>query len=197
MTEQGSQKSSIVNSTLYVLVTGVLVTVAGQWAVNQIWPSTEAPIDINEIVKQSPISLQRWQEMTVQLNSAPGEVRERIFDDYRGETVVWVGYFDQFRSHTKSPGSSQTAISLIMYDSVMSLESKQPLGTPFVRCFFSQSQLPAIEKLRRGQRVVVRGTLANPTLLGSMLATDLNVCELLATEDDSQELALVPGATLR
>ena len=56
------QASVILNSTLYVIVTGVLVTVLGQWAIMNIWPP-ENEADLSEIIEQSPISLARWQEI--------------------------------------------------------------------------------------------------------------------------------------
>ena len=198
MAEQDAKrKTSIVDSTIYVVVTGVLVTVLGQFASNQIWPAEETTVEIHELVNQSPVSLSRWHEMTLQLNRAPTEVRERLFDDYRGERVVWVGYFDRANDHSSNDAAPNNAVSLIMYDSKESLNSEQLLGPPFVRCFFTSRQLSAISKLRRGQRIAVRGTLANPTLMGTVLATDLSKCELLAVDDADERLAVLPDVSLR
>ena len=78
-----------------------------------------------------------------------------------------------------------------MFDSQETLNSRQLLGPPFVRCFFSSSESRQLEQLQRGQEIVVQGTLANPVLNGSVLATDLNQCRLLAVEDSQHRLVLL------
>ena len=56
---------------------------------------------------------------------------------------------------------------------------------------------PTLEQLKRGQEIVVQGTLANPTLNGSVLATDLNKCELIAIENSDHQLVAVKGRLIR
>lgn len=180
------RRLAAIKNTVFVIVTGVVVTVIGHWAIQSIW-NDEASVD--DLLAGSPISLQRWQAMVDELNQAPENVRDNLFRDYLGERVVWRGYFDQFNRNSSETSTPNTSGVLIMHSSLDGLNSQQLLGPPFVRCFFSNNTSQKIQQLKRGQQIVVKGTLANPTLNGSVLATDLNKCELVAVEDSNDQIA--------
>jgi hypothetical protein len=195
-----------VYSTLFM---GVLVTVVGGWAAHWLGPAPapdpiprpapepvakSSPPTIARLLSDSPVSLARWQfDAEDRMRSAAD--RARLFGEHLGRQVVWEGFFDSFHP-VREGATANNRYTLIMYDTQRSLNSEQVLGPPFVRCWLPAEAGPQLEQLKRGQWIVVRGTLADPRLLGSLLCTDLRVCKVLAAGDQRNvQMAAAPTAT--
>lgn len=210
-----SKQSPLLKTTAFVIITGVLTGVLSEWGAYWLGPDEETVtptvsvasyVDPNiaadddsvvELLQKSPISLRRWQELVHGLAQADASIRKPIFHKYLDEQVVWFGYVDQSHTLPESNATEQKAATLIVYDSLDSLHSNQPLGPPFVRCFFSAAKRHQLDQLKRGQKVVIRGTLVNPTMIGSLLASDLSLCEVIAAEDTTAEFVTAPTRRIR
>lgn len=138
--------------------------------------------NVRQLLTDSPIGLGDWLAMVFETYPTLDD-RKRAFRDYIGTQVTWEGYFEQYNRsiHDPSPGNTY----------FLKLLSRHPyttpnllLGRPFVRCWFSAAAKNQLDVLKPGQRIVIRGTLANAEPLGTLLCTDLNQCEIIAAEDD-------------
>lgn len=126
----------------------------------------------------SRIRFPDWQ----QLIKAPADdaTRRTLVENFRGETVTWVGYFDEVNEIPSEYGGSETGrFILSMYESE-TVRVSEALGRAPALCMLSESARREIASLKPGQQVVIKGTLAAPeTLHGTLLGTRLYNCEIL------------------
>ena len=137
------------------------------------------PRTVEDLIAASPISLTDWQ-IHVEQRYETAAQRERTFRPYLGKQIVWEGYFDQFHEVSR-PEDSHHACTLILQESRSALSERQLLGPPSIRCWLPVSAIPKLQQLQRGDWVVIRGRLNNPLLAGSLLCTDVEETELIAS----------------
>gem|GEM_PF-1994201 len=181
------------------IAVGILAALAKAWATYWLGPSVTvrdtpvvtlpaevSPATVEDLLKSSPISLSDWQTRVEQqlAVSADGsrpkmtaEQRERLFRDYLGKEMIWEGFLD--KANPESPESGTGII--ILQESYAALHSNAILGPPFVRCWCPTDAVKRIADAERGTWVVIRGRLKNPILLGSLMCTDLEGCEVITS----------------
>lgn len=177
------------------LACGIVAAIVKAWLTHWFGPSSLAvppePVPVvaevqkaetvEDLLKSSPISLMDWQ-VSVEKQYRTEAERERQFRNYLGKEMVWEGYFDQLNPIPKENPASPGFV-LVMHESRAALHSQALLGPPFIRCWCPVSAEKELKSLKRGDWIVIRGRLRNPTLLGSVLCTDLDTCELVAAQE--------------
>ncbi|WP_437191961.1 hypothetical protein [Planctomicrobium sp. SH527] len=175
------------------LAVGIVAAILKAWLTHWLGPSSLAvkpePVvaevqkveTVEDLLNSSPISLMEWQ-ISVEKRYGTEAERERQFRNYLGKEMIWEGYFDQLNPIPKE-NSNAPGFVLVMQESRAALDSKSLLGPPFIRCWCPVGAEKELSSLKRGEWIVIRGRLKNPTLLGSVLCTDLDACELVATQE--------------
>ncbi len=158
-------------------------------ALVQLTPVEVRPTTIDDLLRTSPISLADWQSKVEEFGKTPAQ-RERQFREFLGREVIWEGFVDQINpipdGVKEGPGSI-----LMMHESYAALHSQAVLSAPRVRCWCPPETARKIEKLSRGEWIVVRGELKNPIMLGTALGTDLSNCQLITSNKErSPQIAL-------
>ena len=179
------------------LLTGVAAVVIGAWATHFLGPRSQpdpppnpsplphpSPIvvdpAVDEIERQlasSRISFADWQALVKE--GLDREQRKRVFERYRGERVTWQGYVGSVNHIKPEYGASTSAQFLVaIYENKPTLNSKM-LGRAPALCIFPMEADEQLDELQQGQRVVIQGTFADPTLHGELLGTRLYNCKIL------------------
>ncbi len=143
-------------------------------------------------LRDSPVSLTDWQRLAKDLSISPDEKKRAFFSGFVGKRVTWEGYV----RHVVDLRKKNNQLMVLIYDSPAALiRAQRPnsLGEPGVRCWFTASAIPQLIELTPGSRVVVNGTIADPTMAGSSLGTDLYDCRIL--KSDATRIATDPTRT--
>lgn len=161
--------------------TSPLAAPASVTASNPTLKSSPAKIDLEQLLKQSPISFADWRAMVRENYSY--EQRLAIFGGDLGKRVVWQGVFDQYNLITLAEVHRDDAYILVMYANEADRRAS-PLRPGPALCHFPAIAKRKLSELRAGQQIVVSGVIGNPQLTGQLLGTELQNCELVAALDD-------------
>jgi hypothetical protein len=177
----------------------VLIALAVAWSTYLFGPSPTTRVESTATILPSPsvsgeqvviqdkiatslatsrIRFPDWQQLIK--TPADDATRRSLVENFRGETVTWEGYYDEFHEIDAVYGGSETNRFLLsMYDSEQSRTSTA-LGRAPALCGLPESAREQVADLKPGQRVIIKGPLAAPeTLHGTLIGTRLYNCEIL------------------
>ncbi len=188
-TESSFRVVSVVISGVFAILAAIAGALVGWWNPNPapqpvvVVKQDPAPtgVDWEAALASSPVSLRAWQTIAKDTGMA-ADRRSRFFGQYLGKRVTWQGVV----SRTLDRREEEGICLVVMYGDRAELDEvrrasarRQLVPIPAVRCRFPAHLADQVLALTPGTRVVVRGTLADRVMAGSLLATDLYQCEML------------------